>query len=79
MNNYYLKAIEYAKNVIDFENTNIYIISDDIENAKNKTYLKLFPEKNLIYINNKIYDEAKTFELFKICYLGCICGHSTFA
>lgn len=79
LENYYLRAIEYAKTIIDFENTNIYVISDDIDNAKKKSYLKLFPEKKLIYVDNKIYDEAKTFELFKTCYLGCICGHSTFA
>lgn len=79
LENYYLRAIEYAKTIIDFENTNIYVISDDIDNAKKKSYLKLFPEKNLIYLDNKIYDEEKTFELFKTCYLGCICGHSTFA
>jgi hypothetical protein len=79
LENYYSTAIEYAKTIINFENTNIYVVSDDIKSVKKKSYLKLFPENNLIYIDNKIYDEEKTFELFKSCYLGCICGHSTFA
>jgi hypothetical protein len=79
LDNYYIKAIEYAKTIIDFTNMNIYIISDDIENAKKKSYLNLLPEKNLILINNTDYDEFKTFDIFKNCYIGCICGHSTFA
>lgn len=79
LDNYYVRAIEYAKTVIDFNNLNIYIVSDDIENAKKKSYLELLPNKNLIYLDNKIYDEEKTFNIFKNCYLGCICGHSTFA
>lgn len=79
LDNYYVKAIEYAKTIIDFNNSNIYIISDDIESAKKKSYLKLISDKNLIYLDNKIYDEKKTFEIFKNCFLGCICGNSTFA
>ena len=79
LDNYYVKAIEYAKTIIDFYNSNIYIISDDINGAKKKSYLNLLPEKNLVYLNNKDYDEIKTFNIFKNCYLGCICGNSTFA
>ena len=79
LDNYYLKAIKYAKTIIDFTNSNIYIISDDIIGAKKQSYLNLLPEKNLIYLDNNKYNEIKTFEIFQNCYLGCICGHSTFA
>lgn len=79
LDNYYVQAIELALKQIDFSNVNIYIISDDIVEAKSKEYLKLLPEKNLIFIDNLIYDEVKTFELFKNCYLGCIIGNSTFS
>lgn len=79
LDNYYKKAIEYAKNIINFDKINIYIISDCIKEAKTKTYLNLLPLNNLIYINNKCYDEIQTFEIFKNCYIGCICGHSTFS
>jgi hypothetical protein len=79
LDNYYINAINLAKEKIDFFNTNIYIISDDITNAKSKQYLKLLPENNLIFIDNKEYDETKTFDLFKNCYQGCIIGNSTFA
>ena len=79
LDNYYENAIQYAQNIIDFSNSNIYIVSDDIQNAKKKSYLNLLPQNNLIFINNTDYDEIKTFDLFKNCYLGCICGNSTFA
>lgn len=79
LENYYIQAIELANTYIDFSNVNIYIISDDIATAKTKAYLKLLPEKNLIFVNNRVYDEVKTFEIFKNCYLGCIIGNSTFA
>ena len=39
----------------------------------------MLPEKNLIYVDNKVYNEIMTFELFKNCYQGCIIGNSTFA
>jgi len=79
LDDYYFKAINYASTIIDFTKTNIYIISDDIECAKTKPYLNLLPKENFIYVGNKEYDEIQTFEKFKNCYLGCICGHSTFA
>ena len=79
LDNYYSQAINLASTLIDFFNVNIYIISDDINIAKEKEYLKLLPEKNLIYLDNKIYDEIMTFELFKNCFQGCIIGNSTFA
>lgn len=79
LENYYVQAIELACKQIDFSNVNIYIISDDIVEAKKKEYLKLLPEKNLIFVDNLVFDEVKTFELFKNCYLGCIIGNSTFS
>lgn len=79
LDNYYFNSIEYAKTIIDFQNSNIFIISDDIEKAKIKYYLELLPQKNLVFIDITKYDEVKTFEIFKNCYLGCICGNSSFA
>lgn len=79
LDKYYTKAIEYLKNKMCVEDMNIYIISDDITNAMKKNYLKLLPQKNLTYLDNKMYNEAKTFEIFKNCYLGGIIGNSTFA
>lgn len=76
---YYENAINHAKTLIDFKNVNIYIVSDDIESAKTKQYLSLLPHNNLIYIDNRVYDEIKTFDIFKNCYLGCIIGNSTYA
>jgi hypothetical protein len=59
--------------------TIFYIISDDINLAKKKSYLNLIPKENIVYIDNNEYDEIKTFELFKECCSGAIIGHSTFA
>jgi hypothetical protein len=75
---YYKKAIDYIKSLIDINSINFYIISDDIEKAKQKEYLQLLPSNNIIYIDNKEYDEFKTFELCKNC-SGAIIGNSTFA
>lgn len=76
---YYLNAITYIKYKIDFTKTTFYIISDDIKTAKEKDYLKLLPSENIIYLDNNIYDEFKTFDIFKNCYLGGIIGNSTYA
>ena len=75
---YYKKAIEYIDSLVDINSINFYIISDDIEKAKQKKYLTLLPPNNTIYIDNKEYDELKTFELCKNC-SGAIIGNSTFA
>ena len=80
LDNYYIKAINYISNIIDMNNTIFYIVSDDINNARKKTYLSLIKNENnnIIYIDNEEYDEIKTMELFKDC-SGAIIGHSTFA
>lgn len=79
LDNYYNKAITLALNRINLLNANIYVISDDINKAKEKEYLKLLPKNNLIFLDNLLYDEVKTINIFKNCYLGCIIGNSTFA
>jgi hypothetical protein len=84
LDNYYKKAIEYLQYLdtigsFDIDNTNFYIISDDINLAKKKYYLNLLPKENLVFIDNIEYDEIKTLELFKDCSSGAIIGHSTFA
>jgi hypothetical protein len=78
LDSYYKKAIEYLDSVVDINSINFYIISDDIEKAKEKKYLRLLPSNNIIYIDNKEYDELKTFELCKN-FSGAIIGNSTFA
>jgi len=75
LDSYYKKAIEYLSTIIDINSIDFYIISDDIEKAKEKSYLSIL--NNLIYINNKEYDELKTIELFSSC-SGAIIGNSTF-
>ncbi len=80
LDNYYKRAIEYISSLdsFDFKNTRFYIASDDIDNAKKKSYMSLLPEENIIYIDNREYDDIKTLEIFKDCCKGCIIGHSTF-
>lgn len=81
LDNYYIKAINYISSLedFDFNNTLFYIVSDDIDRAKHKNYLRLLPKQNITYVDNKVYDDIKTLELFKECCKGAIIGHSTFA
>lgn len=79
LDNYYKKAIEYIYSKIDVNNTTFYIVSDDAINARKQEFLSLLPLSNLIFVDNKEYDEIKTLELFKECCSGGIMGHSTFA
>lgn len=79
LDNYYKKAIEYIYSKIDVNNTIFYIVSDDAINARKQEVLSLLPLSNLIFVDNKEYDEIKTLELFKECCSGGIMGHSTFA
>jgi hypothetical protein len=77
LDSYYKKAIEYISSIVDINLLNFYIISDDIEKAKQKSYINLIPSSNIIYINNKEYDELKTLKLCSEC-SGAIIGNSTF-
>lgn len=80
LDSYYTKAIQYISSLekFDFANTIFYIGSDDIELAKKKSYLSLLPSENIVYIDNKEYDEIRTLELFQDCCKGAIIGHSSF-
>jgi hypothetical protein len=81
LDSYYTKAIKYLytiPNKIDVKETIFYIISDDINKAKTKTYLNLLPKNKLFFIDNKEYDEIKTLELCSDCSNGAIIGHSSF-
>lgn len=81
MDNYYKKAIQYLYSIPDklcVKDTLFHIVSDDIEYVKNKEYLKLLPQENIIFIDNTEYDEIKTLELCSNCCSGAIIGHSTF-
>lgn len=81
LDNYYKKAIQYLYTLSYFNvnETLFYIVSDDINLAKKKSYLNLLPNENTIFVDNIEYDEIKTIELFKDCCSGAIIGHSTFA
>ena len=57
------KAIEYIYSKIDVNNTTFYIVSDDAINARKQEFLSLLPLSNLIFVDNKEYDEIKTLEL----------------
>lgn len=82
LESYYTKAIKYLYTIpdkIEVKQTIFYIISDDIDKAKTKNYLNLLPKDNLVFIDNKEYNEIKTLELCSDCCSGAIIGHSSFA
>ena len=77
LDNYYHTAIKYIINKYDVNLYNFFIISDDIHNAYKKIYLEILPNK--IFIDNTIYNEINTLDIFKKCYMGGIIGNSTYA
>lgn len=79
LSNYYKKAISYLQTQVDFNKIVMYVVSDDIVEARKQNYLNMFPSQSLVFVDNNEYDEIKTLELFKECCGGAIIGHSTFA
>ena len=79
LSNYYKKAISYLQTRVDFNKIVMYVVSDDIVEARKQSYLSMFPSKSLVFIDNNEYDDIKTLELFKECCGGAIIGHSTFS
>jgi len=78
-NDYYERAIEIVKQNVNINNLQIYIISDDIEKAKDMKFLSCFNPNQLMYIGKNQYNVEQTLEVFKNCYIGGIISNSTFA
>jgi len=81
LDRYYARAIEYVSSLINVNETIFYIMSDDIEEARKKSYLSKLNENNvnnIIFVDNREYDDIATLELCKECCQGAIIGHSTF-
>ena len=79
LQNYYLKAINYLSTIRNLNDINFMIISDDIEKAKTFKFISSLPKENISYIGSNEYDDIKTLDIIKNCYLGGIISNSTFA
>ena len=75
---YYNRAIEYVSSLINVNETIFYILSDNIEEARKKSYLGKLNIDNLVFVDNREYDDIQTLDLCKDCCQGAIIGHSTF-